>query len=134
MREIKFRGKIKLDSFHRKDQGDWAYGYFKVESSPHFDESAYFIIEKGKAYQVIPETVGQYTGLKDKNGKEIYEGDIVKHEDGAVMIVKWIDKCAGFVVTYRNLGDEIIDYITLVKCGEVIGNIYENPELEAKRK
>jgi len=78
-------------------------------------------IENGKPRFVLM----QYTGLKDKNGKEIYEGDIIKDEsDGMITVIKWNNECAGFVNVL---------YVKDSKDIEVIGNIYENPELKERR-
>lgn len=124
MREIKFRGK-------RLDNGEWIVGsYIEAENR---DRSIAHQIIPYKAGLVVrevdPATVGQYTGLKDKNGKEIYEGDIIKTD---FSYATWI----GFV--HFNKGNfELVDsdkngqYLTLSVLSdiEIIGNIHDNPEL-----
>ena len=130
MREIKFRGK-------REDNGEWVVGYTRYSN-----KKSIIMVDllEQEDYWVSSETVGQYTGLQDRNGVEIYEGDIVAFEDSdggyeypdlAVNtgIVEYGE--LGFYFTNR-IAVEMDDfYIKDGRCDEVevIGNIYENREL-----
>lgn len=121
MREIKFRGK-------RLDNGEWVYGYYSPVKLPIFGTMGHFINEDGyQAIEINPDTVGQYTGLKDRNGKEIYEGDIVSIiTDCAAFLYKIVFDKGCFCMADKE-GD-IWDVITEEGI-EVIGNIHDNPEL-----
>lgn len=130
MREIFFRGK-------RIDNGEWVVGslsteYYKecgcVMVSPNSDE----------CFRVDPETVGQYTGLKGKNGKngvKIFEGDVVKYSeidiDGSDLVglgvISWNQKTACFSISNGVYHGDFCQM--LIEEIEVIGNIYDNPEL-----
>jgi len=133
MRQIKFRGQ-------RIDTKEWVYG-----DVIHYDSGEIKILEQNYriwdilegAYEVIPESVGQFTGLQDKNGNEVYEGDY----DNDYQVVSWCERGSGWAMSiydcptkehicchcYSCEGNyeisEIIDDI------EIIGNIHDNPEL-----
>ncbi len=122
MREIEFRGK-------QITTGKWLYGDLMHDSEKGcyiYPIDAEGLYKKNK---VIPETVGQYTGQKDRNGKKIYEGDIIK----GINLTEFVG-----VVEYDEVNPcfciKIKDYCTpeydFVKCGnmelEVIGNVHDN--------
>lgn len=135
MREIKFRGK-------RIDNGEWVYGNYFIDERDIEDGFIWRDIPQiqqryGDHYQyydVDPSTVGQFTGLKDRNGKEIYEGDVVRIDDLGIGIVDYEEGR----FTMRRREERFcwpvycrIDHSPFVP--EVIGNIYENPELLGKQ-
>ena len=134
MREILFRGK-------RLDNGEWVYGsLLQVEHEDgSFTTAIFHKKDAGGDAEVSPSTVGQYTGLKDKNGKRIFEGDIVAqnwydHDEpsddsfGEVVFCEY--DCSFSVMDIQKDG-----IIPLGRCHayhwevEVIGNIHDNSEL-----
>lgn len=149
MREILFRGK-------RLDNGQWIASGNIIRFNPECGEDPVFIpglnekctcthdefdniiaFDKVAFYKVNPETVGQFTGLTDKNGKLIFEGDIVKHycehkADGIISIgvVFWDEKRCMFLRT--STGGNATPQIWSCCEYEVIGNIHDNPELMDK--
>ena len=131
MREFLLRGK-------RTDNGEWVYGYYTkardflnkkemhiifepdVEAFPHCEFTGY--------EEVLPETVGQYTGLTDKNGTKIFEGDILTIEnEGVYAAIKYNESNAAFYVE----DEDHEDYLGEAWGTDVviIGNIFDNPEL-----
>ena len=153
MREIEFRGK------HTHDN-EWKYGYLD-----YLNKDQSYVIHKGDGvrYFVDAETIGQYTGLKDKNGTKIFEGDIIRQREITVLNDKHYEndkdkqkhkqrliKDCGAIFDDDNTYHQ--DTINVVECDddrfypfadddsewgtfnwnipiEVIGNIYDNPEL-----
>jgi len=134
----------------RKDNGEWVTGYyvFQRKSSGVFgqmiselDSDRHLIIDlRGNSHEVIPETVVRCTGLKDKNGKPIFEGDVLyDKESGFVGTVKFNDIIASFVVVINDTTPAFYHWSWLnkgdvarsknLKNTEVIGNEFDNPEL-----
>lgn len=130
-REIKFRGKS-------KNSGEWLYGYlFNYELSltavtPCINICIPASLEEVYSdCTVYSDTIGQYTGLRDKDGKEIYEGDIVYIGSNLKAVVIWFngsfrfkDELSCKATYFEDMGVMMRDYDVCI-----IGNIYDNPEL-----
>lgn len=141
MREILFRGKaINRDiGEHRTNykNGDWVYGLVTRLYDERFENLPAQMTDVNgvSGIEVDYETIGQYTGLTDKNGKKIFEGDIVQIKDfshGCALnykqptskwAVKWYEDTAKFSIDYM----KVLNF-NFTKS-EVIGNIHDNPEL-----
>ena len=144
MREILFRGKL-------IDNDEWVYGNI---TQHHYDicnkddirygeKERYFMssfeindnaMVGFDGLEIIPETVGQYTGLCDKNGTKIFEGDIIKDCVGIISVIEWAEdgRFLGFAINKRpawNMKGRVITYIAKEPAVEVIGNIHDNPEM-----
>ena len=125
-REILFRGK-------RMDNGEWVDGYLLktqngtyVMYSGQWDDDL-FISPRNIIHSVNPDTVGQYTGLTDKHGKRIFEGDIVRISK-TLFAVEW--RGAEFV--FGHIAGQPWSYpyfASHAESCEIIGNIHDNPEL-----
>ena len=123
MREILFRGK-------RADTGDWVKGFYIQKPNPFSEDGKpirHCIIDLFPfGHDVDPETVGQFTGLLDKNGNQIFEGDVVEYREYGNLAVVWDDGAFQLMREYTFY--DMLDHYTTV-FSVVIGNIHDNPEL-----
>lgn len=131
MREIKFRAK-------RIDTGEWVYGDLLQDGDLSFIVGSLkeFMDTPVNECLVNPETVGQFTGLNDRNGKEIYENDILRVYDRKIyfnIIVSWSKEAVAFMACYCDKNQSPLSWFSnLLPNGyeiEVLGNIHDNPEL-----
>ena len=120
MRKIKSRGK-------RLDNGVWVEGSL-LQDDYGVCMIVEFVDHHEQWHEVDPDTVGEYTGMKDKNTREVYEGDVLTDKFESVGVIEWQNGC--FVV---NFGD--VDVFQISDCFDdsyqmwVIGNIHDNPEM-----
>ena len=141
-REILFRGqhrrkgeKVKLDG--TPVESKWVYGgicQFNEDRSIIYQTEPEF-----QKYSVYTDTVGQYTGLKDKNGRKIFEGDIIRRfnrngQEIMSYVVKWYSDCCMFVLDCIDFDMEFDTDFTVFYGDEfeIVGNIHDNPELVRK--
>ena len=118
-REILFRGK-------RAGTGEWIYGDVQQNvDAVKIREQEQGIQHVARSFVIIPETVGQYTGMKDKNGRRIFEGDYILPHDyhPEVSPVFYEDFC------FRIDSNICVLCVADEEDIEVIGNIYDNPDL-----
>ena len=136
MRDILFRGK-------RTDNGEWVYGYY-TKARYYLNEKEMHVIfaPDGEAFprcefteyeEVIPETVSQFTGLTGRNGRKIFEGDIVEGNSEYFTFTHPYGKVVYDGGQYLISFDDVLEDIECLGAWandvEIIGNIYDNPEL-----
>lgn len=127
MREILFRGK-------RVDNGEWVEGYYVNSIGPDCEPNEtrhYIVTYPGDWHEVYTSTVGQYTGITDRKGNRIFEGDVIRFSlktETTDYVVEWCD--GGFVfrdVKIRAMGGDLVQ--SDADNAEIVRNIHDNPDL-----
>lgn len=127
MREILFKAK-------RKDNGEWVEGQYVYITNPLTEDGKpikHLICNGTNIFNdlIDPDTLCQYTGLTDKNGKKIWENDIVRNEKGDIGVVQWFEEHAAFMIW--NKTKNYVCYLAENDFSkiEIAGNEFDNPEL-----
>lgn len=128
-RVIKFRGKRVVDK-------EWVYGYYSYDEFDDLHSISFYVEDGFEEYNVIPSTIGQFTGLHDKEGNEIYEGDIISHSHMEVEYKGWNGEPARRTNRFVHfsqgawvLSDNEIWNMSIYSDMVKIGNVHDNPEL-----
>lgn len=128
-REIKYRGLKTFQIFSGEMKSVWIYGFY-LKRGTYGDpgpQAHIFVYENGyEGYRVDSKTIGQFTGLVDRTGKEIYEDDIVSLDDGRVGVVSFRGGC--FVLECSNQMRQALYGVQNWQM-TILGNTFENPEL-----
>lgn len=131
-RQIKFRGKT--IGYDPATMPAWMHGCYYQEL--HQGEIRNLVTDGSLIFEVDPDTVGQYTGIADVDGREIYEGDIVRIYDGERcfnIVVKWSKEAMAFMACYCDGNQSPLSWFSNLLSRtheiEVIGNIHDNPDL-----
>lgn len=126
MRTIKFRAfwkEAKLMANVEMLRSDGSIEFFVPVESGNKEWEQLQVLDESEQYELM-----QFTGLLDKNGKEIYEGDIIKHSDyGQISIIEWDERSAGWMATSVSNWNPKTNFNS--QNDEVVGNKFENPEL-----
>ena len=132
MREIKFRG--------RDMSGHWVYGLLTKKKIRNSNKLQYAIATEdcsmGNTIPIIENTVGEFTGFKDIDGKEIFEGDIIQNDEHPEEIGKIINEKGCWLVDFFDGYDDTpcLCWVLDNTPQKVIGNIFDNPELLERRQ
>ncbi|EAE2329772.1 YopX family protein [Listeria monocytogenes] len=126
MREIEFRAKVKRSLQLEQIKNGWIHGgIFENKIISRNTNEGSICAGFCSEVEIIPETVGQFTGLKDKNGKKIFEGDIGWDEHNECYgVVKFEE--GKFLYVWENIAEDLREVADSI---EIYGNIHENPEL-----
>ena len=128
-REIKYRGLKTFQIFSGEMKSVWIYGFY-LKRGTYGDpgpQAHIFVYENGyEGYRVDAKTIGQFTGLVDSTGKEIYEDDIISLENGRIGVITFHDGC--FVVNYSSGTRQALYDVQDWKM-TILGNRFENPDL-----